>query len=183
MVCYSFCYIGNNGLKNRGNNGNDNNINMDNKVSRNINKNRHRNIIWFNPSFCKLSYINIGKYFLGLISKHFKDDSPLREIIYRNNIKISYFCTNNISKIIDNYNKKLINELDLNNNDNLKHSCNCKIKNECPLGNKCNLGNIVYQANVSAKENDNNDRYYNPLQSFRNPTLRNRTAVSITSIE
>ena len=60
----------------------------------------------------------------------------------------------------------------------------CKI--ECPLGNKCNLDNIVYQANISAKENDHNNnvyigmaslnwtfRYYNHLQSFRNPTLRN----------
>ena len=49
---------------------------MDNKISKNFNKNRHRNIIWFNPPFCKLSNINIGKYFLSLISKHFKDDNP-----------------------------------------------------------------------------------------------------------
>ena len=52
---------------------------------------------------------------------------------------------------------KLINKLDWNNNDNLGHLCNCKIKNECLLGNKCNLDNIVYQANISAKENDIND--------------------------
>ena len=63
---------------------------MDNKISKDIDKNRHRNIIWFNPTFCKLSNINIGKYFLGLINKHFKDDNPLRKIINKNNIKISY---------------------------------------------------------------------------------------------
>ena len=41
------------------------------------NKNRCRNI-WFKPPFCKLSNINIGKYFLGLINKHFEDDkTPL----------------------------------------------------------------------------------------------------------
>ena len=79
---------------------------------------------------------------------------------------------------------KLINKLDWNNNDNLKHSCNWKIKNECPLENKCNLDNIVYQANISAKENDNDKayigmaslnwkfRYYNHLQSLRNPILK-----------
>ena len=100
---------------------------MDNKISKNINKNRHRNIIWLNPPFCKLS--NIGKYFLGLINKHFKDDNLLRKIIDKENVKIGYSCTNNISKIIDNHNKILINKLDWNNNDNLKHSCNCNKMN------------------------------------------------------
>ena len=51
-----------NGHRYWGNNVN-NNVNMDNKISIKINKNRHRNIIWFNPSFRKLSNINIGKYF------------------------------------------------------------------------------------------------------------------------
>ena len=59
--------------------------------------------------FCKLSNINIGKYFLGLKSKHFQDNNPLRKRIYKINIKISYSSTNNILKIIDNHNKKLIN--------------------------------------------------------------------------
>ncbi len=93
---------------------------MDNKISENFNKNRHRNIIWFNPHFYKLS--NISKYFLGLINKHFKDDNSPRKMINKNNVKISYSCTNNISKIIDN-NKKLINKLNLENNDNLRYSC------------------------------------------------------------
>ena len=101
---------------------------MDNKIRKNINKNRRRNIIWLNPLFCKLCNINIRKYFQGLINKHFKDDNPLTKIIYKNNVKISYFCTNNISKIINNHNKKLINKLNWNNNNNLKQSYNCKIK-------------------------------------------------------
>ena len=66
-----------------------------------------------------------------------------------------------------------------------KHSCNWKIKKECLQGNKCNLNNIIYQANISTKENDTNEkayigmtslnwkfRYYNHLQSFKNPTLK-----------
>ena len=55
-----------------------NNINMDDKINKAINKNRRRNIIWFNPCFCNLSHINIGKYFLSLINKHFKDDNLLK---------------------------------------------------------------------------------------------------------
>ena len=160
---------------------------MDNKISKNFD--RHWNIIWFNPSFWKLSNINIGKYFLGLINKHFKDDNLLRKIINQNNVKISYSWTKNISKIIYLHNKKLINKLNWNNNDNLKHSCNYKIKNECLLGNKCNLDNIVYQANISATENNDKAhismtslnwkfRYYNHLQSFKNPTLKNQSALS-----
>ena len=77
-----------------------------------------------------------------------------------------------------------------NNNDNLKHSCNCKIKNECPLGNKCNLDIIIYQTNISTKENDNKTyigmirlnwkfRYYNHLQSFKNPTLKKKSNCPI----
>ena len=77
---------------------------MDYRINKNINKNTRRDIIWFNPSFCKLSNINIGKYFRGLIDKLFKDDSPYRIMINKNIIKISYSCTNNIYIYIYIYN-------------------------------------------------------------------------------
>ena len=69
---------------------------MNNKISKNIN--RCRNIIWFNPPFCKLSNINIGKYFLGLINKHFKDDN-LDNIIYQANLSTKENDTNDKSYI------------------------------------------------------------------------------------
>ena len=31
-------------------------------------KNRKRKIMWFNPTFCRLASINVGKYFLKLIN-------------------------------------------------------------------------------------------------------------------
>ena len=80
-------------------------MNMDNKISKKINKNRRRNIIWFNTPFCKLYDINIGKYFLGLINKHLKMITPLRKMINKNNVKISYSCINSIAKILDNHNR------------------------------------------------------------------------------
>ena len=59
------------------------------------------------------------------------------------------------------------------------------------LGNKCKLSNIILQANISTKENDTAEkayigmtslngkfRDYNNLQSFKNPTLKNHTALS-----
>ena len=58
-------------------------------------------------------------------------------------------------------------------------------------GNKCNLNNIIYQTNISTKENDTNKkvyigmarlnwkfRYNNHLQSFKNPTSKNQTVLS-----
>ena len=68
------------------------------------NKNRKRKIIWFNPPFCKLANINVGKYFLKLIDKHFKQDNILHKIFNRKTLKISYSCTKNISQIINNHN-------------------------------------------------------------------------------
>ena len=41
------------------------NTNHNNKI--NFRKNRIRNIIWFNPTFCNLVNINVGKYFFKLI--------------------------------------------------------------------------------------------------------------------
>ena len=79
-----------NGGNNIGNNRRNNNINIDNKISKNINKIKCWNITWFNPPFRKLSNINIGKCFPGLINKHFKDDNPIRKRINNNNVKISY---------------------------------------------------------------------------------------------
>ena len=125
--------IENNDHKNRGNNIGNNrtndNINMDNKISKNINKNRRRNIFWFNRTFCNSSNINKRKYFLVLINKHFKDDEPFRKIINKNNGKIKYFRTDNMQKIIDNNNMKLMNKLNWNNNNNnnIKDSYNWKI--------------------------------------------------------
>ena len=48
--------------------------------------------------------------------------TPLKKLINKNDVKIIYFCTNNISKIIDNH-KKLMNKLHWNKNDNLRYSC------------------------------------------------------------
>ena len=42
-------------------------------------KNRNRRVIWFNPPFCKLTIMNIGKYFLNLLDKHFNRDNSLRK--------------------------------------------------------------------------------------------------------
>ena len=57
-----------------------NEINKENNNYIQKNKNRKRKIIWFNPTFCKLANIDVGKYFLRLIDKHFKQDNILHKI-------------------------------------------------------------------------------------------------------
>ena len=113
--------------------------------------NRNRRVVWFNPPFCKLTNINIGKYFLHL-DKHFNRDNPLNRIFNRNTVKISYSCTKKISNILSNHNRKLLNELISRDRNPDVASCNCRRKEECPLGGLCNLRNVVYQACISPME-------------------------------
>ena len=75
------------------------------------------------PRFCKLANIDVGKYFLRLIDKHFKQDNILHKIFNRKTLKISYSCTKNISQIINSHNNELINKFHNrvnNNNTNSK---------------------------------------------------------------
>ena len=65
-------------------------------------KNRNRKVVWFNPPFCRLAHINIGKYFLHL-DKHFNRDDPLSRILNRKTVTISYSCTKNMYNIIRGY--------------------------------------------------------------------------------
>ena len=80
-----------------------------NSHSKRRGKNINRKVVWFNPPFCKLTNINIGKYFLLLLDKHFNRDNPLNRISNRNTGKISYSSTKNISNILSNHDRKLLN--------------------------------------------------------------------------
>ena len=69
---------------------------------------RKRNIIWFNPPYSKNVKTNIGKTFLQLLSKHFPKDHQMHKIFNKNTIKVSYSCMNNISSILSNHNKNIL---------------------------------------------------------------------------
>ena len=135
---------------------NDNNkeINKENRR-----KNRKRKIIWFNPPFCRLANISIGKYFLKLVDKHFKHGNKLHKIFNRKTLKISYSCTKNIFQIINSHNKNITKDFqdqinNRNNNNNcVKKECNCKSRDNCPMNGLCNLNNVIYQAIIYPKEN------------------------------
>jgi len=76
------------------------------KLQTPYNKPRRRNIIWFNPPFSKHVATNIGRQFIKIISKVFHSNHPLRKIINRNTLKLSYFCMPNIMCKISRENKR-----------------------------------------------------------------------------
>ena len=174
-----------------------NEIAKDNNNYDQKNKNRKRKIIWFNPLFCILANIYVGKYFLRLIDKHFKQDNVLHKIFNRKSLKISYSCTKNISQIINSHNNELINKFHNrvnNNNNNInckKIECNCKSRSDCPMDGLCNLDNVVYQAIIYPKEDISDKKYYigvsstnfkirygNHKYSFFHEHKKNQTALS-----
>ena len=72
------------------------------------NRNRHRKIIWFNPTFSQSVKTNIGKIFLKLVRKHFPRHHKLHKIFNPNTLKLSYCCMKNISKIIKQHNATVL---------------------------------------------------------------------------
>ena len=103
-------------------------------TAQNSRKNRQRNIIWFNPPYSMNVLSNIGREFLNLASKHFPKNHRYNEIFNKNNIKVSYSCTDNLQTIIKKHNRKI---LETSKTSSSENNCNCRRKNDCPLKNNC----------------------------------------------
>ena len=153
----------------------DNNNNPSNRRGRN----RNRKVFWFNSPFCKLTNID----------NHFNRDNPLRKVFNKHIVKISYSFTRNMHNILNNHNKRLLDELIKNGRGPDVASRNCRSKGKCPLGRCCNSGNVEYQVCISPMEHNKNrdrvyvgisagnwkQRLYKHRHSFSNPRLRNQT--------
>ena len=63
----------------------------------------------------------------------------------------------NIKSIINNHNKSVLKQ---NINKNQQQKCNCTKKDQCPLNGECLTSNIVYEANVTSKENKTQSKLY-----------------------
>ena len=85
-------------------------------------KNRKKNIIWFNPPYCKDLATKVGHYFLKLLDKHFPRHHKLHKIFNRNTANVSYSCRKNIKSIIKCHNKKVLHQNRPRPN---KRKCNC----------------------------------------------------------
>ena len=110
-------------------------------------KSRKRNIIYFCPPWNDALATNIGRRFLELIDKHFPNNSPLRKLFNRNNVKISYSCTKNMKSIIASNNSKLLRPEENTVNG---RKCNCRSPENCPLNGKCLEESLIYSSKVSS---------------------------------
>ena len=123
--------------------------------SEKVAKNRKRNVTYFNPPFSKNVRTNIGGKFLKLIDKCFPKQHPLRKIVNRNSVKISYKCMPNFKAEISRHNKKVMK----NEEEPLPEpGCNCR-DNPCPLPTKnCKTDHVIYRATLT-DENQNVNTY------------------------
>ena len=92
-------------------------------------KNRQRNIIWFNPPYSMNIQTNIGREFLNLVDKHFPKNHRYNKIFNKNNIKVSYSCTDNLQTIIKKHNRKI---LEKSKKPSTENNCNCRKKKRLP---------------------------------------------------
>ena len=122
------------------------------KLSENSNKNRKRNILWFNPPFSKNVKTNVAKKFLKLIDKHFPPNSKLHKLFNRNNVKVSYCCMPNMESIISQHNKKILKD----KSEDSDRKCNCRSKSLCPMNGSCLAKDVIYKAEIVT----NDDKKY-----------------------
>ena len=146
--------------------------------------NQNKKLIWFNPPYSKQVSTNTAKRFLNLLDLHFPKQHRLYKIFNRNNVKVSYSCTEDMSGFISSHNKKLLNS----RTGDIK-PFNCRKKDECPLSGQCLAQNIVYKCIASTSmnpdktylgttEGDFKERYNNHTNSFRHKLYSKETALS-----
>ena len=146
---------------------------------------RKRNILWYNPPYNAAVTTSIGKKFLALVSKHFGKDHPLRPILNRNVVKISYSCTKNLKQILQSHNRKILqNSVPVAPDNNNK--CNCRDEDSCPMDKHCLQGGI-YKASFDHNGTTKiyigstinfKQRYGTHKFSFTHETDKNSTALS-----
>ena len=69
--------------------------------------NRKRNITWFNPPYSLNVSSHIGKQFFEILDKSIPPNHPLRKILNRNTVKLSYRCMPNMSQCVSRHNSSV----------------------------------------------------------------------------
>ena len=146
-------------------------------------RNRKRQIIWFNPPYSVNVKTNVGKLFMRLIDKHFPSHHKFHKLFNRNNVKLSYSCMPNMKNVIQKHNSKIMEDPIPTNN----KTCSCRQKSDCPLNQKCLSECLVYNAVVNTSTTKNyfgtceksfKERYNNHTSSFRDESRQKSTELS-----
>ena len=161
------------------------------------NKSRNGRVIWYNPPYCSLTDINLGKEFLKLVDKHFPINHFYRKIFSRKTLKISYSCMSNVKSLIQSHNKSVLTKVNnarsCNNN---RNSINNSIDSHTNTINNNNIDNNILTSNCKDNDNDksnsndnncdistisNNNNNNNISNSESNPINNRRITRSMTN--
>ena len=158
------------------------------KVRRTRKRTRNRRILWFNPPFCLSVKSNLGRQFLQLVDKSFPPGNPLRKILNRHTMQLSYRNMPNLGKIVASHNAKISSPSIINLEE---ENCNCRGKNAVCImeGGRCKDCGVVYQAEVTAEGKPVMKyvgvtapswklRYGNHKASFKHSTKRRSTKLA-----
>ena len=89
---------------------------------------------------------NIGKRFLVIVDIHFSDNKKkFKAALYRNNLKMSYSCTESMEAITNAYNNKVLRETP-----NEVLGCKCNDARLCPWREKCEIWGFIYQSTITS---------------------------------
>ena len=159
----------------------------------NTRRSRSRNVIWYNPPFSKNVKTNIAHKFLQLIDKHFPPSNKLSKLFNRHTVRVNYSCNENMRSFISRHNKAVLKSHTKQTKPRSTkdtHNCNCRQTDKCPTQGKCLQKSVVYQAEVTATDNNEtkiyigvtaNDfkaRYRNHQKSLNNRRYQNETELS-----
>ena len=78
----------------------------------------------------------------------FRKNHQYNKIFNKNNIKVSYRCTDNLQIIIKKHNRKIP---ETSQKPSTENNCNCRKKSDCPLKKNCLTSSVVYNANVTTE--------------------------------
>ena len=114
-------------------------------------KTKSRKISWFNPPFNLQVKTKIGRLFLNMIDRHFKNKTDLNKLFNRQTCKLSYRTTKNMRALIESHNSKVLSKGETT----LERTCNCQKsrKHLCPLQGKCLTEGLIYRAEVKDEKN------------------------------
>ena len=146
-------------------------------------RNRKRQIIWFNPPYSVNVKTNVGKLFMRLIGKHFPRHHKFHKLFNHNNVKLNYSCMPSMKNVIQKHNSKIMEDPKPTND----QSCSCRQKSDYLLNQNCLSECLVYNAVVNTSttkhyygtcEKSFKERYKNHTSSFRNKSRQKSTEFS-----
>ena len=119
-----------------------------NAEARKKRKNRGRNCIWFNPPFLLSVKNNLTKTYYSIVERAFpKDHEYLGKLLNKNNMRISYSCTQNMASLVTSHNKKIIEKASKKECIQKKRSC---VRGAiCPLDGLCMTKEIIYETGIT----------------------------------